>query len=219
MQEEKKEELKPSSDAPKDGQEELKKEDPNAPEGQVDYKAELEKIRQERDNYKEGMLKAKGKLKEKKEEDEDEEDNDEKINKLVDEKVNSLKVEFNSVTVDSLIDSISTNPDEKNLIKEHYENSIVKSGSSLDAIKRDLENAKLIANRSKIYNENKELKEALIFKNTVSSGMSGSNFDKEDGSPDPKLSPTEKTLFDRTNQRRINRGEKPLTVKEFVGNN
>lgn len=217
MQEEKKEELKPSSDAPKDGEEELKQEDTQAPEGQVDYKAELEKIKQERDNYKQGMLNAKERLKENR--GDDNEIDEDKFNRLVDEKINSLRGDINLATVDTILSNLSTNPDEQALIKEHYNSSIVKTGSSIDAIKSDLQNAKLLANRSKILNENNELKEALISKNTISSGMSGSNMDKPSLDADVKLSHTERVLFERTNQRRLRRGEKALTEQEFVGNN
>lgn len=213
-----KEELKPEADAPKATEEELKQEDPKAPEdaGVIDYKAQLEKAQAERDNYKTGMLNAKEELKKTKTEDVDTntDDIDDKVSKLVDERFNKLQSSINVSTVESTIDSISSNDDEKALIRDIYENKINHSGVSAAQVRSDLEDAKLIANKSKIINENEELKTSLIAKQTMTiSG--GSNTNKPDSEAIVKISPADRVMFDRMNFRRTRDGKKPLTEQEY----
>jgi hypothetical protein len=219
----------------------VKTDDPNAPkdqdgvntqsaptgdDNQIDYKAELERIQAERDNYKQGLLNAKDKLKQLKkgqsdDEDEDIDDDDEintRVNKIVEEKLEGLKKDVNSATVETILDSISVNSDEKELIRFHYENSIKQSGSSANDIRNDLENARLVANRKKLLAENTALKDALLANGSMTSAGAGS------GSIRPslnevKLSPSETTLFNRTNANRQSRGLKPLTPQEFASGN
>lgn len=151
----------------------------------IDYKAELERLTLERDNYKTGMLNAKDLLKksrEKKTEDEDKEEEDDiesKINAIVESKVSAIKSDLEKSTVDSLIGEYSNDADEQALIKYHLENSVAQSGSLRDRI----ENAKLIANKSALTKERDELAFALKAKSGVSrsSTASGGNQDVEKG--------------------------------------
>ncbi len=138
---------------------------PKAPEEQnqeqvVDYKAELEKVTTERDNYKQGMLDAKDILKGKGIVTDPEE-----IGKLIDEKVNEkislFTANISKSTVESTLESLAGSEDEKKLIQFHYDNSIVKSGLDPVSVRNDLENAKLLANKKAFFKESSELKIAL----------------------------------------------------------
>jgi len=204
------EELKPTTDAPKVEEELKQTTDAPKVEEQIDYKAELEKIKKERDQYKEGLLIAKKKLKGSDYED---------VDSIVEEKLNSFKNELISNNVKSIVNSITSDENEKALIMEHYNSSINKTGTSLDAIKNDLENAKLIANKSKLFKENTFLKEALVAKSAYSSNGVGSNTDRVTIAEEVKLSPVEQTMFERANKRRLSVGRKPLTANDFVSGN
>lgn len=192
---------------------------------QIDYKAELEKALEEKENYKTGMLNAKDKLKKyKKGEDDDDSDEDEdedekineKVNRIVEERLEGLKKDVNSATVETILESISASEDEKNLIRFHYENSIRQSGMSANDIKKDLENAKLMANRNKLLSDNAALKDALLAKNSISSAGVGSSSVRTDIFTEVKLNSGETKLFERMNARRVSRGEKALTPKDFL---
>ena len=106
-------------------------------------------MEEERDNYKRGLLKAKGKS-----EGEAEENGEKTVGDLVKEEIakglapiiqQSLKSVF-----DNALNSISANPDEQKLIQYVYDNQIVHSGQDAESIKRDLENAQAIANKQKL---------------------------------------------------------------------
>lgn len=207
-----KEELKDDLQAP-EGDEELKtKEDGQpAPDDQDnDYKEELERIKTERDNYKEGLLNTKDKLKKEKAKNTDTSE----LN--VDEIKESIRQDAVEDTIADILDDISTNDDEKELIKHNY-NRLEKSGYSKSNIIKDLEDAKLLANSKKIYRENKELQHSLLSKQSISNSGGGSSM-KRSYEPEAKLKPKEQVLMDRTNARRALRGQDLLTAKEFLGN-
>ena len=71
--------------------------------------------------------------------------------------------------------SFSSNEDEKKLIELHYQNSIVKTGVTRQAITEDLKKAKLLANAPKIQRENEELAEAMKAKQTISNSSYGNS--------------------------------------------
>lgn len=154
----------------------------------VDYALELkkaleinEKLAEERDNYKQGMLSAKGKLKAK--------DSDEEIDiaTLVQNAVNTaiepIKQTISKPIVDSIIDSFTTDPDKKALIKFHYENSIKQTGTTQEAIKEDIENALLIADKKVLTKKVKELSLSVANRSSMSTTGQGSGskptFEKE----------------------------------------
>ena len=213
--------------------------DPTAPEGQegvksqsaptdagqseIDYRAELEKVKQEKENYKQGLLNAKQELKKLKKGGDDDEDEeidqeaiiDARVKQAVEENLQILRKDVFEVTVNNFLDTLSANADEKELIRFHYENSIKQSGTSASDIKRDLENAKLMANRNKLLAENSALKDAIIAKNSITSAGVGASASREPLTQ-VKLSPADQALLTRVNARRVARGEKPLTAQEIV---
>lgn len=158
----------------------------------VDYRVELEKERKlrekaesDRDNYKKGMLKAKNLKKKKVDEwgepvEDDEIDQEELINQRVQEVIKSqsrdITNQLRSSRVDEMLDDVASSEDEKELIKFHLEHTINPSGN----LRRDIQDAQLIANRKKLYTENSELKLALkakgaIRNSSVGSGVNTSN--------------------------------------------
>ena len=204
-------ELKQPSEAPTE-EKDLKQEEQIDPdvqeEEEIDYAVELAKAKEERDNYKEGMLSAKQKLKDGGNEDE--------VSELKAE-LDSFKKDLTANAFEDTMLSMSENADERELIKHHYDNSLKKTGYTKEAIANDLQTARLLANRKKIERENKELRTAIINKTGVTNNGVGSNRSKPT-SDHTKLNPAEQRLFDRTNANRVNRGEKPLSKKEFINN-
>ena len=195
------------------------------PEEEIDYKAELEKSQKISDNYKQGMLNAKDKLKkkDKKVDDEDddffddEENEDDKVNKIVTERVNEIKSELLEDTIEDLLDTMTDNPDERKLIKYHYDNTLNKTGFSKRRIQEDLGNAKALANQKRVVKENKELKLAIKTKNSIKNSGAGGSIKSPD-TKKVKLNAGEKVLFERVNKRRVGDGKKPYTPEEFKSN-
>lgn len=169
----------------------------------VDYKKELEKVQ--------GTLKkAEHTIVElKKERKESTEGIDDRVKEEVNSQMNAIRADMAQDAIDDTLNSISSNEDEKNLIKFHYENSIKQTGFSRQAIENDLVNAKILANRTKIFKENSELKEALKAKKSISNLSLGANQDIK--KPDkPKLSEKEMELL-----KRRAKGD-PQKLKELV---
>lgn len=150
--------------------------DPNAAED-VDYAAELAEalqknieLQEERDNYKKGLLKAKGKLPE-----DEPNDKDDEVGRRVKEELAKVLPAIHATvaadSIDTVLDQISSNADEKKLIKYHFENSVGTNGT----IRERLENAKLIANKKKILKTTKELGIALNHRQQFSGTGIGSH--------------------------------------------
>lgn len=153
---------------------------------EIDYKAELEKTKT-RLNQAEHVIqeqKKKNKPDAKVEEPEfkvvDPNAADVFISKKVQEGIDAYKREQADETITSIIDSLSSNQDEKELIRHIYDNRIVKSGYTKKDILADLEEAQAIANKKALVTENKELKEALKSKNSTGNTSRGTNQDKVD---------------------------------------
>ncbi len=140
----------------------------------IDYKAELEKEKQEKENYKKGMLDAKEMLKGRGIIS-DPEELARIIDARVDEKVSTLTSNLSKSTIESTLESLASSESEKELIKFHYENSIVKSGIDPQSVRNDLENAKLLANKKAIFKESSEMKIALTHKQGIKSAPIGSS--------------------------------------------
>ena len=136
----------------------------------IDYKLELERIKQERDNYKQGMLNAKKELKQGRGNNDQEGDSDlenrilNKISSLLED--NQQKVQVQS-SVENMVNQLTSDVNEQELIKYHYNNTVNRSGVTAEAIKADLENAWVLANKRKLEIQNKELRETLKAKNTL----------------------------------------------------
>lgn len=193
---------------PESSDEEQEEESEHQPE-EVDYKELLEKLTKERDNYKEGLLSLKKRIKEG--------GNDVDVSDLVEEKLNEFKKEITKTTFEELLEKTSDDEDERALILYHYENSIKQTGFDKKSIASDLETAQLLANRKKIEKENNEMKLSLKNKSQITNSGVGSNR-AEKSLPAIRLTTAEQSLLDRTNVLREKRGLKPLTAREFIQN-
>ncbi len=157
-----------------------------AEESEIDYKAELERIKalvEVKDNR---LNKAEHKIVELKkemgqsEEDIIESDDDpygvqDIVKREVERITSSLKQDMIGDVIDEELNRLSDSQDERELIKYHYNNTIKSSGVSRKAIQEDLRSAYLLANQSKFLKENEELKAALKSEATKSKGGTGSN--------------------------------------------
>jgi hypothetical protein len=128
-----------------------------AVEDEVDYKSLLEEEKKKKEKAENALVREKTKHRKPKEDD-DSEDTDEP--NPVEERLERIESAIGSQGVNSLISQLSQNPDEQALIQYHYENSIQKSGLSIEAIRTDLEKSQALANAGRIQRENKELKTA-----------------------------------------------------------
>lgn len=118
-----------------------------------DYKALLEKAEGERDNYKSGLLKAKGKLPQDPMTEEDKEDLATRVAaKLAPELKSSLVSTVAKNDLDSKLDKLTPNKDEQELIRYHFEYST--AGEDIDS---RLANAQAIANKDVIAKKASEI--------------------------------------------------------------
>ena len=74
----------------------------------------------------------------------------------------SVRTDLAADTIESALEDLSANVDERALIKHHYDNSLQKTGFSRQAIMQDLLNAKLLANQKSLSKERAELSAALM---------------------------------------------------------
>lgn len=173
--------------------------------GEIDYQAELERLQTERDNYKEGLLAAKAKLKEKTppKAEVKEEVSKEDLSPL-EEEIRELR----SDRLESVLDRLTSDPAKRQLILFHYQNSIRQTGFTRAAMENDLQNALILADKPRIIKENSEMKQTVKAKSSMTSSARGSNQDSKtpDKSNKPKLSAAEIALLAR-------RGLKPENVK------
>lgn len=132
---------------------------------EVDYSAELEKLKAERDNYKKGLLSAKSQLKEQKENEhlEDKHDVDE-IRSVIREEINQLKTELTQKERDAHLSGLTKNDAHKQLVNHYLEEVIKPSGD----YKRDVELALALADKGKYQSEAKALKNAVVSQQTAS---------------------------------------------------
>lgn len=152
---------------------------------QIDYEAELKAalareaiVTSERDNYKKGLLMEKGKipndgtLPEIKEQARGEQQVDiqEVIRKTVLETASAL---VQKPTLDAMLREMSSNPQERDLIKYHYEHSIVKGGLDESSVRADIEKAYAIANGKKLRKTVSEMQVAMQNRDQISNMPSG----------------------------------------------
>lgn len=191
---------------------------------EFDYQAELERLQSENENYKKGLYAAKDKIKklsrEKREAEEhiddplydDTEDDTTTLASIkaealqaAREEIATFKKEIMLDTIDTHIEKLSSNESERQLIKYHYEHTINHSGYSKDAVSRDLDRARLLANEKRILREKDELMQSLKAKGSLSDSAVGSS-QKHQETDMPRLSPEDLALLQR-------RGIDPKTVK------
>ena len=175
------EETQPVADAtpvtPTETKEEVV-EETTAPE--IDYKAEYEKTL---DNLKKAEYTLYKKNKEEKEQEPivdpfAEQDISELVTQQVEAKMAELRGEVLGNVFEESLDALSSSEDEKNLIRLHYEKSIVKTGHTRQAVLDDLQKAKLLANAPNLAKEREEMVLALKAKKTAGSTGRGTNLDK-----------------------------------------
>lgn len=214
--------------APQQAPAEENKQAENHDDGEIDYKAELAKVTAERDNYKTGLINLKKDKKGKKNEEPDEVEEVEEVgedpaspdylDKLVSEKVSKivgrLQGDMLADQIAEQVTKLTDNPDKQKLILHHYNNSIVKSGFSKNAIAGDLEIAMAIVDRKRILREKNELAEALKAKNsTGASAVKGANQDRKDPDPEIQLSAADKVILEKRAQ------ANGMTFKEYLRKN
>jgi hypothetical protein len=155
---------------------------------EIDYEAELKAAlareaiaNSDKENYRKGLLMSKGKLpddgtlpeiKEQAKADEKMSKND--IEELIQRTViATASTLVQKPTLDAMLREMSNNPQERDLIKHHYEHSIVKSGLDESSIRGDIEKAYAIANGKKLRKTVSEMKVALDNRSQISNMPSG----------------------------------------------
>lgn len=144
-----------------------------------DYKALLEKAESERDNYKTGLLKAKGKLPQDPinlDEDKMEDLASRVAAKISPDLKSSLVSTVAKNDIDSKLDKLTDNADKKELIRYHFEFST--AGEDIDT---RLANASAIADKDLIAKKASEI--SLAQKKRVGSTSMGSSRDLENPNP------------------------------------
>lgn len=116
------------------------------------------------------------------------------------EEIEKFKVEQSKDTFEDILATFKGTPEEKEKIKTVYNTSIVKTGFNREAIRQDLENAFLIANKPKFETTIKELQATAISKGTQAGASTTSQeIDRKD---EPNLSDAEKAWVKTTAQKR-----------------
>lgn len=147
---------------------------------EIDYKAELEKT-------KERLRKAEYKLTKQNMESKDmlpEEEIARIVDEQLSERLSQVRERDTAEDVDDELGAVTTNPEERELIRFLYQNRIVKTGFSRTAIREDIQTCKLLANAKKYQHENQELALALKTKSSLGNTSVGSNLDKPSPSED-----------------------------------
>jgi len=127
---------------------------PKSPE--IDYRAEAEKLRVERDNYKRAFLQKKEFVRKGAQDTGEEDAGVDNTDEVADKVVQRLAPMFTRNAVDEELRRLTSNPDEQDLIREHYEYSINKTGLDPTSVRRDLEKARVLANAPRIISERNE---------------------------------------------------------------
>lgn len=167
----------------------------------IDYEAELKSAlareaiaNSDKENYRKGLLMSKGKfpddgtLPDIKEQAQAEEkmgrsDIEDLIQRTVLATASTL---VQKPTLDAMLKEVSNNPQERDLIKYHYEHSVVKGGFDESSIRADIEKAYAIANGKKLRKTVSEMKVALDNRSQISNMPSGGS---QPTTPDVKNSP------------------------------
>ena len=176
-------------------------------EPKVDYAAMLEAERAKRQEAEDARKKAEEKIVKLKREKKADTSNKEEskaetpdLEALLDSRLSKLREELKTESkkdkIESIIQRVSQDPNEQELLRMTYEEKVQKSGFTDEAIMDDVLMAKMWVNRSTILKENRELAEALKAKSTLSGGaMTGSKPMTRD--PEPELSEKDRALLER----------------------
>lgn len=146
----------------------------------VDYKAELDSIKQHNRTNAERRLKSKEKP-----EDEDEEEtpepvvDEEVLQKLVQRETRKIRADVSRNVAKQYANAVSRNKDEAELTMWHFENSINSTGD----IEEDIENANLLANKKRFAQELSEVNRAMQSKSNRTKSIGAGQRIKEEIAP------------------------------------
>lgn len=181
---------------------------------QRDYKAELEAKQKELEQAQYTIIKLKTDKKEKnegKENNEEDvstkengkdikEDSEEEITKIVEERIESFKLEHTADVLDEELDNLTADPDKKELIKLTYNKRINKTGFNRLAIKADLMTALAIVDQPRLESTIKEMRQAAISRSTTttSAPVAGQQIGDSSGMiTESMLTPMDKKIMAR----------------------
>jgi len=160
------------------------------PQPAIDYAAEYEKERERRERAEYALYKKKKAEKTARDIQENETgvvDSDD-VKAQVEEHFVAMAMAREEKQSEDLIDEelmrITSNPDERKLIRFKYENAINRTGFSRLSIRQDLEDAQYLANKPRAQKERAELAQTAISKQTMPGSGMGTNLDRPTGEPD-----------------------------------
>lgn len=157
-----------------------------------------EKAESDRDNYKEGMLVAKRRMKDlKREEATEDEGSDDKVAKAVKEALEPFVATLQGSKVDQILASTVTDPSKREYVKSLYQNRIQRTGTSDEAIRSDIEAALSLANASKFAKENEELKRMNDNRTYIPPNTPGGSGDKGSVQKAHKWTPEQETVLEQ----------------------
>lgn len=166
---------------------------------ELDYKSEYERLQGELAQKNERIAKQDKKIikLKRKEDDEDQDDEDKAdnadLNELVSQKVQEQMNSFVADTIDEELDKLSSNEDEKKLIKWYFDNRIVKSGWAKKDVIQYLGEAKALANAKKFLATSK-----MLAKKVKSDDTKGSpNFSGTPAKQSPKVTENDRKMADK----------------------
>jgi len=194
-----------TEDPKQEGEPVEKTEEPSEP--TIDYKSKLEEAQARLKRAEDKIVKLKKQPSS--EEDTKEEPDEDRVAQLVKQQVDSLRDQVRGEIVESevedLLTEISGNADERALIKHIYEHNLQKAGFTRAAIRENLLNAKVLANRDALIKSNKELSEALVSKATTATTRSVSSSSRPSVSDEPKMSEKDRKILARIEANKMNR--------------
>lgn len=182
---------------------------------EIDHAAELEKAKKQLGQAEHTIVETKKENKELKENQLSKEEIQEQVTTQVNEQVNAIRQDSVKDTTTLILDGLTDNPDERALIEHHYENTIVKTGYSKEAIKHDLENAKWQANRKTITKTVEDLEDKVASDSAITNSGGGSSPVKTRPESKVTLSAAEEESLGRMNKNRKANGNPELTPQEF----
>lgn len=122
-----------------------------------------------------------------------------RVDRLVEERLTSFKMETRQDVINEILDNVSTSPEERQVIKLYYEKKFKPTGFTREAIMEDIENAKILANKKNVLKENSELRQALASKRSIANTSPGVNQNRpEIDTTKGKLSEADLKLLEHT---------------------
>jgi hypothetical protein len=174
-------------------QEEVKEESNESPE--IDYKAELERVKVEKEKLEEVARRQAGALREERKLRKQEPEGDEDVVAKVVTELDKRRI---AEDIDATLESLVENEDERELVRHVYETSIKSTGSSRSAIRRDLENARLLANRAKfVAQAEKKVKQEIAEKKAIEDTSHKINSDPTEEPSNTEYNTREKAFLRR----------------------